>query len=113
MPSLLQRRCQATGWWLAMLLDNFLVQVAGVPRIRLHQNTNAWNGIATDFRGHNLCGFKPLKHEVHSSNNMHKYSFLTETTLHLHYKDHPVNAVWGNNHCYFESYAKHLSTLCG
>jgi len=38
-------------------------------------------------------------------------SYLTENTLHVHYKDQSVIAVYGNSRFYIETYMHYMSTL--
>jgi hypothetical protein len=49
-----------------------------------------------------------LKHEVHLNNIKKVSSYLTEKTVHHHYKEHFENMVYGNNPCLFlELYKTH------
>jgi hypothetical protein len=53
-----------------------------------------------------------LKPEVHPNNIYRSSSYLTGYTLHHHYKDQPVNAVWGNSLCLlWEPYGTHRYTV--
>lgn len=51
-------------------------------------------------RMYKFCGISALKPQIHLNNIFKKlHPCLTETKLHLHYREMIVNDVWENNFC--------------
>jgi hypothetical protein len=57
--------------------------------------------------------FNPLKHELRLNNIKKLSPYFKENTNRLHYKDQLLNAIWGNNRCFYENHTKPKSTICG